>query len=130
MFLWYKDIDFVVNQVDCEEMLQRVSSFCEKYKGRCEVRVLNDHKYRCCVRLELEGFLVLAFDMMYASKYLSNNYISESIYRRRKKDCYYIADTKDECLYRLIDYYENPRKDKHLNFVKRHLITEQKDVIA
>ena len=45
----------------------------------------------------------------------------KALERREKKDCYFVPDELDECVFRLAEWQSHPTKEKHRCFVKWYL---------
>ncbi|SCY09694.1 hypothetical protein SAMN02910292_00865 [Lachnospiraceae bacterium XBB2008] len=117
-----KDIDIVCDPGDFDDVCRITEDFfsgiaIDGYSW--EARSKNAGQYS--IRFQIENTLILQIDIMAHSEYLSDEFIENSIARRERKKGYYIANIKDECLFRLIDYYEKPHKKYHLEFVENHL---------
>jgi hypothetical protein len=91
-------------------------------KGTKLVKVIKN-ECRVCFRLEKEGFLIYQLDI--SSTYdnlLSNSFCNESIHRRSNfNNCFYIPKISDELCFRIVEYYNFPKKIKHLKYIKSHL---------
>lgn len=118
----YKDIDIICTKEASNEIRDCVITFFEKYENdQYRIRVLAENEGNFKIRFELQGFLIFQVDISYSINCLKKTFLSSSLSRRIKKDGYFIADKKDEIIYRIVEFYLHPNKLKHLCYIKENM---------
>ena len=118
---FYKDIDIICKREHVGILKREImDSLSENLEDRYQIRkVVNRGNIR--LRIELKGFLIFQFDVMYEDEYLTESFVNDSLSRKIKLDEYYICDTDDELVYRIVDFYKHPNKRNHLEYIKKYL---------
>lgn len=122
----YKDVDVIVAEDDFEKVVKNAQEYLyevsKKFKDEnlC-VRRVNVREGCVHVRLEQDGVLLFLADCSLRTDNLSDEFIESALERRVKKDCYWIPDELDECIFRLAEFKAHPQKEKHRIFVEHYL---------
>ena len=118
----YKDIDMICRREDAKEILERISSFYNKYVNDLyDIKIIIEEEKGFKCRFELKGFLIFMVEVFYAHDLLQETFLRNSLSMRIKKDGYYVCSNKDELIYRMMEVYKYPNKRKHLMFIKDNL---------
>lgn len=116
-FALYKDVDIITTIEDAEGIKQNAIDFLRNYQnGIYDIKVIN-RKMGYLIRFEIENFLILQIDISFSNKFLNENFIINSLSNKIEKNDYYISSSKDECVYRFVDFIENPYKKKHWEYI-------------
>lgn len=116
-YVLYKDIDIITTQEAVGAIKEMALAFLGGHREGCyQIRQVN-RKNGYLIRLELENFLIFQIDISFAHKYLSGEFITRSLENKVRRDGYYAADAKDECLYRFTDFIDHQEKGWHLDYV-------------
>lgn len=119
----YKDIDMICKRDESKEILERIVSFYKKYAEHgYDVKVVLKEGKGFQVRLELCEFLIFQVDISYSIDCFKEKFLNISLSRRIQKDDYWIADIRDEILYRIVEAYKYPNKKRHLEYVKENIV--------
>ena len=121
----YKDIDMIVSEKDFDEVVCAADVFLKNVskqfndKNLC-VRKVYVRDGCAHIRQEQEGFLLFQADCSRRTEILSDEFIESALERRIKKDCYWVPDELDECIFRLAEFKAHPQKKKHKLYIERY----------
>ena len=82
--------------------------------------IVKQQKDNIRFRIELKGFLIYQFDISCAIEGLDALFVADSLSRRELKDGYYVSALEDEIVIRKNEYYKNPEKTHHAEFLKKY----------
>ena len=119
---FYKDIDMICKREQVEMLKGKImESLTEEIEDIYQVLTV-ERQGSIRIRVELKGFLIFQFDLMYEDEYLKESFVNDSLSRKTQIDDYYICDTGDELVYRVVDVYKHPSKTKHLEYLKNYFV--------
>jgi len=117
----YKDIDLICSKHDFEALTNIIYKFYEKYENeQYRVTVVKKNEDNQRIRFELEGFLIFQVDVSSGFKGIKDLFIEKSLNDRILRNGYYVAQVKDEIVYRMHDLYYHPQKEKHRRYVLQY----------
>jgi len=121
-----KDIDIICVEQEYEALKKTILNSVDIYKNTLTIRVIPkkddySHEYRSLIRLELNNWLVLQFDIQYIVEYTYDGFIHELLDNRIRKDGFYILPIEHEIMIRLIELYQAPQKSHHKVYINEHI---------
>ena len=118
----YKDIDLICKKEDANEIGTKIFNFVnENINKNYSVKITEKKDISLMIRIEKKDFLILAIEVIYADTYLKDDFILNSISKRIKRGGYYISSIEDENVFRVVEFYKNQTKKRHLAYVKNNI---------
>lgn len=116
-----KDADIIVSENDYNKLISMTKEFFEKeLNGKYEIRII-DSSNNFRLRIENKGFLIYQIDISKKVEGLKQNFIRESLTKRKNKNGYYVSEDSDEVYYRMNEYEIRPNKIWHKKYVEEHI---------
>lgn len=117
----YKDIDVICRAAERKDIEKEILMyFAEQLDKRYTVRVTEKLQDGSLIRIELQGFLIFQIDLSSAEEHLCENFIEHSLDEKISRGNYWICGNEDEIIYRIIECYTHPVKEKHLQYVQKN----------
>lgn len=114
-----KDIDIICSESDYRQLVANTMKFCMRLKDQFQFSIVEDIiDYRTKIRLELNSFLILQFDISRDIDDISYSFIKEALMNRLLVNGYYILPPSFESVIRLDEYNKNPEKKHHLEYIQ------------
>jgi hypothetical protein len=120
-----KDIDILCTESDYNSMVDTVIATVKKYDKEFCTEIIRKHtsngkEYRTLIRIELETYLIIQFDISCHMKNMTNDFICDLVLDRENKNSYYAVSHPFEYLIRLVEVFEHPNKTHHIEYLKNH----------
>lgn len=117
----YKDIDIICDA----ESFQKLRNITMDYLSsnvddRYTIKEIVKYEGNVFIRVELEGFLIFGIDLFASDPFLCDQFIEKSLKHRIQKGSYFVSSQEDDIVYRIVELYRNPQKERHLRFIKEN----------
>ena len=118
-YAFSKDLDIICVREDFDKIAKYTQNYLDNNVKQYEI-VTKQQNDNLRFRIELKGFLIYQFDISCAINGLDELFVDDSVSRRKMKDGYYVSALQDEIIIRRNEYYKNPTKVYHVEFIKKY----------
>lgn len=127
-YAFSKDLDIVCAREDFRTVVHKTREFLrDSIEGYELIEI--DKEDNCRTRVELNGYLIFQIDISVGVSGLTEEFVRESIEKRKFVDGYYLPEEKDELCIRAVAYQTNPRKRHHLEYIRAHADRWESDYV-
>lgn len=114
-----KDVDIFCPETVFAFFVQILGDFSEKYIKANGLRIKRvEEDYRCKIRLEYLGFLMLQFDISCHLYNLKSDFAEEMLMNREKRGVCYVPREQDEIAIRINELVQFPNKFWHKDYLR------------
>lgn len=118
-YAFSKDLDIICVREDFKKIAMYTQNYLDENVKQYEI-VVEKQNDNMRFRIELKGFLIYQFDIRCVINGLDELFVEDSVSRREEKNGYYVSTLQDEIIIRRNEYFKNPSKVHHADFIKKY----------
>ena len=112
------DIDIICLQKEFKKIVDFTYDYASLKFANCyDIEIIDLGEFEQKITLNLQGYLIFMFHIYDKIKNVSDDFLVESLSRKRWNDYYWIPAKQDELCYRFVEFLHYPNKKQHWEYM-------------